>query len=166
MNVPICPFKEVINNITMTPRERHGVPNQHKQQATINTQHYGPFVGRINQWWRQLCKNWILFKMSSCIHRIFRCYRCLVHVNNYGLTHWPRGHTRAFLKMQFSNSFYILIDKYFLWKCSHVNATEPIAQVNICSVAGLVPSGNKPLPEPMLNQKYIAIWRDFIHGYT
>ena len=26
---------------------------------------------------------------------------------------------------------------------------------------GLVPSGNKPLPEPMLTQIYVAIWRHY-----
>ena len=31
-------------------------------------------------------------------------------------------------------------------------------QVNIGSGNGLVPSGNKPLPEPMLTQTYVAIW--------
>ena len=30
---------------------------------------------------------------------------------------------------------------------------------NIGSGNGLVPSGNKPLPEPMLTQIYVAIWR-------
>ena len=32
-------------------------------------------------------------------------------------------------------------------------------QVNIGSGNGLVPSGNKPLPEPMLTQISVAIWR-------
>ena len=31
--------------------------------------------------------------------------------------------------------------------------------VNIGSGNGLVPSGNKPLPEPMLTQIYVVIWR-------
>ena len=31
--------------------------------------------------------------------------------------------------------------------------------VNIDSGNGLVPSGNKPLPEPMLTQIYVAKWR-------
>ena len=42
---------------------------------------------------------------------------------------------------------------------SQVNAKEHIwRQVNIGSANGLVPSGNKPLPEPMLNQIYVAKW--------
>ena len=31
--------------------------------------------------------------------------------------------------------------------------------LNIASGYGLVPSGNKPLPEPMLSQIYVAIWQ-------
>ena len=30
---------------------------------------------------------------------------------------------------------------------------------NIGSGNGLVPSGNKPLPEPMLTQFFVALWR-------
>ena len=41
--------------------------------------------------------------------------------------------------------------KYFLWNCYQVNATTPHwSLVNIGSGNGLVPSGNKPLPESML----------------
>ena len=42
---------------------------------------------------------------------------------------------------------------------SHVNATEHLFwQVNIGSGNGLVLSSNKPLPEPMLTQIYVAIY--------
>ena len=41
--------------------------------------------------------------------------------------------------------------KYFLWNCYQVNATTPHwSLVNIGSGNGLVPSGNKPLPEPIM----------------
>ena len=41
-----------------------------------------------------------------------------------------------------------------------VNATRPYWWlVNIGSGNGLVPSGNKPLSEPMLTQIYVAKWR-------
>ena len=41
--------------------------------------------------------------------------------------------------------------KYFLWNCYQVNATTPHRSlINIGSSNGLVPSGNKPLLEPML----------------
>ena len=32
-------------------------------------------------------------------------------------------------------------------------------EVNIGSGSGLVPSGNKPLPEPMLTQSLVTLWR-------
>ena len=43
-----------------------------------------------------------------------------------------------------------------------MNATGPYCEANIGSGNGFVPAGNKPLPEPMLTQIYIAIW----HHYT
>ena len=50
--------------------------------------------------------------------------------------------------------------EYFMWNCPQVNATRPDWwQVNIGSGNGLVPSGKKPLPEPMLTQISVAIWR-------
>ena len=48
---------------------------------------------------------------------------------------------------------------HLLWNCSQVNGTELRQwEVNIGSGNGLVPSGTKPLPEPMLTQIYVAIW--------
>ena len=50
-------------------------------------------------------------------------------------------------------------DRYFelfMWNCPHVNATKyHLWWANIGSGHGLVPSGNKPLPEPMLNELYM-----------
>ena len=43
--------------------------------------------------------------------------------------------------------------KHFLWNCPQVNARRPLPWlVNIGSGNGLVPSGNKPLPEPILTR--------------
>ena len=51
--------------------------------------------------------------------------------------------------------------KTSLWNSSQVNATESqYWGVNIGSGNVLVPSGNKPLPEPLLTQIYVAIWHD------
>ena len=48
---------------------------------------------------------------------------------------------------------------HFLWNCPQVNATRLCSRrVNISSGNGLVPSGTKPLPEPMLTKFYDAIW--------
>ena len=50
---------------------------------------------------------------------------------------------------------------YFLWNCYQVSATRPHwSLINIGSGNGLVSSGNKPLPEPILTQIYVAIWCD------
>ena len=46
---------------------------------------------------------------------------------------------------------------YFLWNCTHVNATRPHWRlVNVGSGNGLVLSGNKPLPDPTLTRVYVA----------
>ena len=50
--------------------------------------------------------------------------------------------------------------RHLLWNCPHMIVTGlHWWSVNIGSVNGLVPSGNKPLPEPMLTQISVAIWR-------
>ena len=61
------------------------------------------------------------------------------------------------------------------WQCLQVNITRPHSWlVNIGSGNGLVPSGNNPLPEPMLTQNLVTIWRqqatmsqahDCLYGY-
>ena len=46
-----------------------------------------------------------------------------------------------------------------MWNCHQVNATRPNWwSVNIGSDNGLMPSGTKPLSEPMLTQVYEAKW--------
>ena len=68
-----------------------------------------------------------------------------------GLTHWPWGIWLQSQIIKFQTHFNDKYLKYFLWNCYHVNATTPHwSLVNIGSGNGLVPSGNKPLPEPML----------------
>ena len=50
--------------------------------------------------------------------------------------------------------------RYLLRNCPQMNATRPYWwRVNTGSGNGLVPSGNKPLPELMLTQVYVAKWR-------
>ena len=49
--------------------------------------------------------------------------------------------------------------RFFLWNCPHVNAKRPhLWLVNNVSGNGLMLSGIKPLPEPMLTHVYLAIW--------
>ena len=76
---------------------------------------------------------------------------CLSHwsaiYNIMILTHWPLGVAAEILNEQ----FFRLIS---MWNCSQVNATRPHWWlVNIGSGNGLVPSGNTPLPEPILTQR-------------
>ena len=80
------------------------------------------------------------------------------HMESQGhsvLTHWPlEGGWLQSQMSKFQTHFNDKYLKHFLWNCYHynqVNATTPHwSLVNIGSCNGLVPSGNKPLPEPML----------------
>ena len=50
--------------------------------------------------------------------------------------------------------------KYFMLNCYQLNAATPHwSLINIGSGNGLVPSGNKPLPDPILTLIPVAIWR-------
>ena len=67
------------------------------------------------------------------------------------LTHWPLGDLKENLFKQIEADFREVALK--------INATGPYLRwVNIGSGSGLVPSGNKPLPEPMLTKICVAIW--------
>ena len=60
------------------------------------------------------------------------------------------GATKIFFKVIFVNDGRVM---NLLWNCPQVIVTGPHWwKVNIGSGNGLVPSGNKPLPEPMLTQ--------------
>ena len=53
------------------------------------------------------------------------------------------------------------VHEHFLWNCLLVNATEHIWWYgNVGSGNGLLLSGNKPLPEPILTQIYVTILRN------
>ena len=75
---------------------------------------------------------------------------------------WLIGPWGNWLQSQISKFQTHFNDKYlkhFLWKCYQVNATTPYwSLVNIGSGNGLVPSGNKPLLEPMVTQISVTIW--------
>ena len=59
-----------------------------------------------------------------------------------------------------SNLFYKLVTWVLLWGCLQMSASESHWWwVNIGSDNGLVASADKPLPEPILTQIYIDIWR-------
>ena len=77
--------------------------------------------------------------------------------SNVVLTHWSLGDFNEILDEYFSSQLQWLMAELPLWNCPQKNVTRPY-QVNIGSGNGLVPSGNKPLPEPMLTKVYVAIW--------
>ena len=68
------------------------------------------------------------------------------------LTHWPLRDVFVILKVQSPNTCYGSIHEHFWWNCCQVSTTEHLSWlVNFGSGNGLVSSGNKPLPETMLN---------------
>ena len=84
------------------------------------------------------CKKWIFCPVK---HEKFS--RCLFIGPWWN---WLQSQISKF-QTHFNNKYH----KCFLWNCFQVNATTPHwSSVNIGSGNGLVPSGNKPLPEPML----------------
>ena len=68
------------------------------------------------------------------------------------LTHWPLGDLDVILKMEFSILFYWLVtsDLLMIMASDECHRTLLMISFNIGSGNGLVLSGNKPLPEPML----------------
>ena len=104
-----------------------------------------------------------LFIDQTCIISALKSFFKLLSVNeritaskpNTTLTHWPLGELAILSTIQFSNSWYKIVATRWFTQCSQVNITEP---TNENSGNGLVPSGNKPLPEPMLTKIYAAIW--------
>ena len=64
----------------------------------------------------------------------------------------------------FENVIFNLALVIGIFKSSYDNVLKWMPQnltVNIGSGNGLVPSGNKPLPEPMLTQSLVALWRHY-----
>ena len=83
----------------------------------------------------------------------------------FSLIWWPGDspHKGSLMQKMFSFDDVImhwpLVDVAVILNCSQVNATEACWwDVDIGSGNGLVPSGNKPLPEPILTQISVAIW--------
>ena len=73
-------------------------------------------------------------------------------------TYWPLREVARILDQYYSNSYRgIVIFKKF-WDCPELNATRLHWWLtNTYSGNGLVPSGNKPLPDPVLTQ-ICVIW--------
>ena len=66
------------------------------------------------------------------------------------------GRFECNFQMDFSHWWFM----HFLWNWPNMNVTGlHWWSLNIGSGNGLVPSGNKPLPEPILTHIYVATWR-------
>ena len=71
---------------------------------------------------------------------------------------WLIGPREIWMQLQISKFQANFCDWWLLWNCPQMNITGPYWwQVNICSGNGLVPPGNKPLPEPKLTMISVAI---------
>ena len=82
------------------------------------------------------------------------------HRSRVGLTHCPLEKLMKHLITNFQANLNDSWLWYLLWNYPLINVTGLYWWwVNIGSGNGLVPSGNKPLPEPMLTQISVAIWR-------
>ena len=88
--------------------------------------------------------------IKTCV-RLLLLYCCCFS------THWPLGDVVVISKVQYSNTCYRLSSCEIALQ---LNATDHLWWwVSIGSGCGLVPSANKPLPEPMLTQIHVAIWQ-------
>ena len=133
---PPCPL--VAENVSSRRGQTHTACPGHWQMAVWNRSRQ---LKAINQVWSGgfQCQDFdfIMFMDNKPHCKCRRCFKSLA----------PRGFDYG-LKLV---NFKLISTKYFLWNCYQVNAPTPHSLlVNIGSGNGLVPSGNKPLPEPML----------------
>ena len=112
---------------------------------------------QVMAWCRQATIHYLHCYLSQCRSR---------PKSSYGITgpQWvnslaPVGTSIKFQLGNFHANFSEWWLRYLLWNCPQMNATRPYWwYVNIGSGNGLVPPGNKPLPESMLTQIYDAKW--------
>ena len=91
--------------------------------------------------------------------RFFRMRVVKLQMNIF-LTHWSLRGVAASWLYDFETHFDDWYLDYFLWDYSQMNTTGlHWYWANISLGNGLVPPGNKPLPDQMLTQIYNAIWR-------
>ena len=95
-----------------------------------------------NLWWINYKKQW-MSKTTGVIFTLLKLH----------LTHWPLGYLIEILGRNFQTDFIDWWLRHLLWNCHDMNVIGlHWCSVNIGSGNGLVPSGNKPLPELMLTQ--------------
>ena len=103
------------------------------------------------------CHWWIQFLEAITLKGSQQNTHLVWEASQGTFTHWLLGepYIKLFLKL------ISVID--ILWisskNCPQVNSTKPHWWlVNTGSGKGLVPSGTKPLPEPVLTQLHVSIW--------
>ena len=103
---------------------------------------------------KKICLHFISFEINFSVWHKWLKPLWIWDKDPFILHNWLIGPWGIFLQSRLSKFQTHLSDKYiknFLWNCYQVNVTTPHwSLVNIGSGNGLVPSGNKPLPEPML----------------
>ena len=103
------------------------------------------------------CNNEITIKQSDFENWCLTFYQyvpCLMLLNSL-----VPGDLFNFQISNFQANFGLLMAEVCLAKLLSVDSHwTSLIKVSVGSGNGLVPSGNKPLPEPMLTQIYVTIW--------
>ena len=100
---------------------------------------------------------WVIWGHRHAIRPQYDANSLLMLIHE--LIHWALGDL-TFQICSFHSDFSDWWLRYLLWNCTNMHVTGlHWWSVKIGSGNGLVPSGNKPLPERMLTQIYVAIWR-------
>ena len=116
----------------------------------------GPFRINFSEIWIKM--QWYSFNESHFNMSSTKCHPFGLlrpHYFNSSINAW------CICTLKFNNFQTHIVDKFmghFLLNCPQVNATWPHWwSVDTALVNGLVSLGNKPLPEPMLTQIYVAL---------
>ena len=103
----------------------------------------------LNQCWLVISKVHWLYSSHQSLKLSLKVLK------SHELTHWPFWEVTVILPNSFNNNWFIS------WVLLNEMASKWMVQgpsnVNIGWDNGLVPSGNKPLPQPMLTQIYVII---------
>ena len=109
--------------------------------------------------------HWHLWQNSRLVRLVVHRVHTYIHgiffiMLSVSLTHWPLEDFNDILDEWFSCNLSHWWLMCHLWNCHQMIVTGSYWwYVNIGLGNGLVPSANKPLPEPMLTEIYVAIWR-------
>ena len=103
---------------------------------------------------------WVLLKIQSGHDSVHRRIDGQTDQGETSIPHlqlrWSGGYNEVF-KLIVQNSWGTPYEIVFRWMSQDLT-NENMGEANIGSGNGLVPSGNNPLPKPMLTQIYVIIW--------